>query len=146
MTRRLLAACCIICLTGAPAAHAEDTQNKALVLDLTCTIPADGPEVEDGALVARLYEYDPMLADASAAEIARATIFGLTHKPGRNTILRIPLRGMRVERKQYYVSAFVYPDISSNERLYFIDGFQAVFENTAEQTLNIILAPVRRER
>jgi len=130
----------IVCAAGVTQS-AEEANVQDLVLDLTCNISSDGPEVDSGVVVTRLYEYDPRLADVAATEITKLTIAGLTHKKGRNTCFQVPLRGKRSEDRNYYVTVFVHPS-SGDERLYFIDGFQKVFEDADEQTLNITLAPV----
>ena len=126
--------------------HAEVEGGNDLTLDLTCSIPADGHDVDSGTLVARVYEYDPLLADASAAKVDEVAITGLTHREGRDTVLRLPLHAKRVPRMNYYLTVFIYPGASPKEtrRLYFIDGFQKVFEGTAEQSLSIKLTPVGR--
>jgi len=125
-------------------ATAEETEKQDLVLDLTCTLPASGYEVDSGVVVARLYEYDPRLADAAAGEIAKVTVSGLTHKKGRNTVIRIPLHGKRSVQKNYYVTVFVHPS-TGTQRLYFVDGFQKVFTSTDDETLQIVLQPVDKE-
>lgn len=136
----LITGFCISALSGT----AEEAEKQDLVLDLTCNLPASGLEVDSGVVVARLYEYDPRLADAAATEIAKVTVSGLTHKKGKNTVLRIPLYGKRSAQKNYYVTVFIHPS-TGTQRLYFIDGFQKVFSSTDDETLQIMLKPVAQE-
>jgi hypothetical protein len=145
----------LVCLMLGAAASVADVQAPPpsshsgapvdiLELDLTCILPADGPAVERGVLVARLYEYDPRKADSAATEIAQVTLAGLVHEPGEETVFRFPCRGKTALRKSYYLTAVVYPaaTATASAGIYFIDGFQRVLVEGNRQALSVTLAPV----
>ncbi len=131
---------------AAPPAAAVPMEEQ--VLDLTCILPADGPAVERGVLVVRLYEYDPRLADAAATEIGRVTLAGISHRMGSETILRFPCSGATSARKSYYITAVVYPSegvAADCSGLYFINGFQRVLTAGNRESLTLALTPVGGE-
>ena len=129
-----------------PPAIAEPAPGPAqqeLAVDLTCILPTNGPAVEHGFLMVRLYEYDPRVADRAATEIARVTMSGITHRPGAETTLRFPCAGKTASRKAYYLTAVLYPDEAPGRAgLYFINGFQQVLEKDLRQELTVKLTPV----
>ena len=116
----------------------------AVLVDVTCVLPAAGPAVERGVLVARLYEYDPRIADGQAREIGRTTLPGVSHRPGGKTVLRFSCAGKTAARKAYYLTAVVYPEGAPADRsgLFFIDGFQPVLAAGNRETLRVTLSPV----
>lgn len=147
----LIACLCGPGSAGADAPPAAETEPPAaavateeLTVDLTCILPAEGPPVAGGQLVARLYEYHPRLADRAATEIARVTLSGVVHRPGAETVLRFPCAGQTAERKAYYLTAVVYPQAMTEGQsgLYFINGFQRVLADGSSQELRIVLTPV----
>lgn len=113
-------------------------------VDVTCILPADGPAVERGVLVARLYEYDPRRADSQAREIGRTTLPGVVHRPGEKTALRFTCAGRTAVRQAYYLTAVVYPEGAPADRsgLYRIDGFQPVLAAGTREALRVTLLPV----
>ena len=117
---------------------------ESLDLDLTCTLPAEGPDVAQGLLVVRLYEYDPRKADSMAIEVAQVSLAGIVHKTGMETVFRFPCRGTTARRKSYYLTAVVYPAATAADSagLYFIDGFQRVLLGGNRQALSVTLTPV----
>ena len=119
----------------------------AVQVDVTCVLPAAGPAVSNGVLVARLYEYDPRRSDAQAREIARTTLPGILHRPGQETVLRFACVGRTAIRQSYYLTAVVYPEgaPAGQSGLYFIDGFQRVLEAGNRENLRVELAPVPEE-
>ena len=98
----------------------------------------------DVSIVARLYEYDPFLADASAEEVDRVTISGIDLTKSVKTSLRVPLGAKRTEKRSYYITIFVHPDAKSEKRLYFIDGFKKVFEKKDMENVEVTLKPVAK--
>ncbi|HAL93125.1 MAG TPA: hypothetical protein DCM68_08905 [Verrucomicrobia bacterium] len=117
---------------------------EELVVDVTCILPATGPAVERGRLVARLYEYDARIADRAATEIARVELSGFSHRPGEETVLRFPCAGKTAARKAYYLTAAVYLEGAADDRsgLYFINGFQKVLRDGTRESLRVTLTPV----
>ena len=116
-------------------------------VDVTCILPADGPAVERGVLVARLVEYDPRKADGQAREIARTTLPGILHRPGEQTALRFACAGRSGVRQAYYLTAVVYPEGAPADRagLYRLDGFQPVLAAGNREALRVTLQPVPDE-
>lgn len=116
-------------------------------VDVVCVLPADGPAVERGVLVARLVEYDPRQADGQAREIGRTTLPGVFHRPGEKTALRFTCVGRTAVRQAYYLTAVVYPEGAPAERsgLYRIDGFQPVLAAGTREALRVTLLPVPDE-
>ena len=128
-----------------PAPMAAGAQ--ALVLDLTCILPAAGPSVARGVLEVRLYEYDPRQTSGAAAEIGRVSLAGIAHRTGAETVLRFPCSGTTAARKAYYITAVVFPegDPAGGSGIYFIDGFQPVLAAGDRESLTVTLAPVDAE-
>ena len=131
---------------GPPAASLAAPAGSVQV-DVVCVLPADGPAVERGVLVARLYEYDPRRADSQAREIGRTSLPGVVHRPGEKTVLRFTCVGQTAVRQAYYLTAVVYPEGAPAERsgLYRIDGFQPVLATGNRETLRVTLLPVPDE-
>ena len=116
-------------------------------VDVTCILPADGPAVERGVLVARLYEYDPRRADSQAREIGRTTLPGIQHRPGENTALRFTCIGRPGGHPAHYLTVVVYPEGAPAGRsgLYRIEGFQPVLAAGTREMLRVTLVPVPDE-
>lgn len=119
---------------------------EELTVDLTCVLPTNGPAVECGVLVARLYEFNPRQADYPATEICQITLAGVSHRPGEETVLRFPCRGQTVARKAYYLTAVVYPQGDGGQAgLYFLNGFRRVLVAGSREALVVTLTPVAGE-
>lgn len=121
-----------------------DAGLQELTVDMTCVLSAEGPTVERGELVVRLYEYDPRVADRSAAEIGRIAVSGFAHRSGEETVLRFPCTGTTGRRRSYYLTAVVYPEGAAPDRsgIYYLDGFQRVLADGDREALSVVLTPV----
>ena len=119
----------------------------AVQVDVTCVLPATGPAVANGVLVARLVEYDPRRADSQAREIARTTLPGIVHQPGQETTLRFACIGRTPIPKAYYLTAVVYPQgaPAGQSGLYRLEGFQRVLASSTREALRVTLVPVPDE-
>ena len=119
----------------------------AVQVDATCVLPATGPAVSNGMLVARLYEYDPRRSDLQARQIAKTTLPGISHRPGRETPVRFACVGYPSIRRAYYLTVVVYPAgaPSGESGLYRLDGFQRVLAAGNRETLRVHLSPVPAE-
>ena len=128
---------------AAPPPPAEEALQE-LRVDVTCVVPAEGPSVERGRLVARFFEYDPRVADRAATELARVELTGMSHRTGTETVLRFPCAGETAVRKAYYLTIVIYPADGGADQagLYFIDGFQRVLMAGPREELRVTLAPV----
>ncbi len=127
-----------------PAAPPPSSPVEELVVDVTCIVPAAGPAVERGRLVARFFEYDPRIADRAATELARVELSGISHRTGEETVLRFPCAGRTSARKAYYLTAAIYPEGAGADSagLYFINGFQRVLTTGSRESLTVTLTPV----
>ena len=116
-------------------------------VDVVCVLPATGPAVSNGVLVARLYEYEPRRADSQAREVGRTTRPGIFHRPGRESVVRFACIGRTAVPKAYYLTAVVYPEGAPAGRsgLYRLEGFQRVLAAGTRETLRATLAPVPEE-
>ena len=144
----LLAAGCVR-IDGPTSAAAPGLAAPAgtVQVDVACVLPADGPAVSNGVLVARLCEYDPGKADGQAREIGRTTLPGVTHRPGEKTVLRFACAGRPGAGRAHYLTVVVYPEgaPAGQSGLYFIDGFQRVLAAGNREALRIALTPVPDE-
>ncbi|GAA5495303.1 hypothetical protein Rhal01_01478 [Rubritalea halochordaticola] len=129
----------VLCLFMPLALQADD-----LSLDLTCKIPEAKKSLKDVTVVARLYEFDPLLADVAATEVDKVVISGMDIRAGKMLEFSLPLHAERAERRSYYVTVFIHPDADMKERLYFINGFQKVFEGKDEESLKVELKAVSK--
>lgn len=119
---------------------------KSGVLAMTCTVGKDEPAFKAALVAATLWEYDPLLADASAKPVAKVELRDAAHEPGKDSIFKLGLSAKLAKPRKYYVTVFIYPDnqVDEKRRLYFIDGMQKVFEKGVEEKLNLTLKRVRR--
>lgn len=120
--------------------------DKAAALSLTCTVPKDDPSFKEALVTATLWEYDPLLADAAAKPVAKVELKDATHEQGKETTFKLGLATKFDPKRKYYVTVFIYPNnqVDDTKRLYFIDGFQKVFEKRAEDKVAISLKRVQR--
>lgn len=110
-----------------------------LLVDLSCEIPAPQKSIHNASIVVRLYEYDSRLADSRAKEVDRVTVHGIDLPNSRTSTVQLPLNAKRTEKRSYYITVFIHPTDQLKERLYYINGFQKVFETTDSERLNITL-------
>ena len=131
----------------APPAASLAAPAGSVQVDVACILPADGPAVERGVLVARLYEYDPRRADSQAREIGRTTLPGVFHRPGENTALRFTCIGRPGGHPAHYLTVVVYPEGAPAGRsgLYRLEGFQPVLAAGTREMLRVTLLPVPDE-
>ncbi|MGD9612637.1 MAG: hypothetical protein AB7V22_07005 [Kiritimatiellia bacterium] len=140
----LAAGCVRIDVPPPGAAAGPPGAMRTVQVDVACGLPAAGPAVVNGVLVARLYEYDPRRSDSQAREVARTTLPGITHQPGRKTVLRFACVGRTAVRQSYYLTAVVYPEgaPAGESGLYRLDGFQRVLATGDREALRVALIPV----
>ena len=143
-----LAGGCVRIDVPPPAAEpARAAPAGTVQVDAVCVLPATGPAVNNGVLVARLYEYEPQRADSQAREVGRTTLPGIVHRPGQETAVRFACIGRTAVPKAYYLTAVVYPEgaPAGQSGLYRLEGFQRVLANGSRETLRATLAPVPEE-
>jgi len=113
-------------------------------LEMECEIPAVGKAVEKAVVVARIFEFDPRLADVAADEVAKVELMGIDLSSQKATKLHFPLQFERKSERSYYVTVFVYSGSSKQKRLFFVDGFHKIFEKMDTESLRLRLKEVKR--
>ncbi len=119
----------------------RDLAGETIKTKVTCTIPSPPRSLNGAALRAHLYAYDPRLADAAATLVDEHVETDLDLEPGRDTTLKFSLSTFRQKNRSYYVTIFLHPDAKSEDRLYYIDGFQKVLKDKDLEELEISLSP-----
>ena len=143
----MAAGCVRVDVPPPAAAPVPEAQAGAMQVDVTCVFLSTGPAVANGVLVARLYEYDQRRSDSQAREIARTTLPGISHRPGRETAVRFACVGRTAVRQSYYLTAVVYPEgaPAGQSGLYRLDGFQRVLAAGNREALHVTLTSVPEE-
>ncbi len=108
---------------------------------ISCRIPPPEKAINDAVLKATLFEHDPRIADAPAKEVDLVLKEDINLTPEEETSIDFSLSTVRRKDRAYYLTVFIHPDKDSNKRLYFIDGFQKVFEEANIEELDIKLSP-----
>src|SRR5262245_51194662 len=96
----------VLLLVLAPlCAAAEDNAE----VTITATVPADTASFTGRVLEARLYKYDPRLADSKADLVEKVEVKGFAHTKGKATVKELALgKKEKVDpKKRYYVTLFV---------------------------------------
>ena len=110
-----------------------------LEADVHLTFPLTKQKMLGIYVDARLYEYDPWLADAPATRVDQVEFEGLDLSTKAHSLLDVHFSAKRKTRMNYYVSIRAYAEKGSTQ-YYFIDGFQKIFEGVDEDELDIELA------
>jgi len=106
------------------------SQSTSVGVELEATLPLTREAIESVRLDARLYAYDPFLADASADLVDQTIIEPLMLASDRESLVRLNLGGNRLPRMDYYVSVRVYR-ITDGLQIFFNDRcFRCLWERT----------------
>lgn len=94
-------AACVLLLIAPPADTAEVT--------VTATVPAEAASFTGRVLEARLYKYDPRIADRPADLVEKVEVKGFSHTNGKATVKELSLgKKEKLEpTKGYYLTLFV---------------------------------------
>ncbi len=114
------------------------SQSTPVGVELEATLPLTREAIESVRFDARLYAYDPFLADASADLVDQTIIEPLTLASDRESLVRLNLGGNRLPRMDYYVSVRVYR-IADGLQIFFNDRFLPVLVGENQTTLKILL-------
>ena len=90
-------------------------------------------------LDARLYEYDPLLADFPATLVDQVEIEDLDLSTTADSLLDVHFSAQRKPRMEYYLSIRAYSR-KGGAQYYFIDGFQRIFVDTDDDDIDLNLA------
>ncbi len=121
------------------AAGLAKLQAGPLEADVHLTFPLTKQKMLGIYVDARLYEYDPFLADAPATLVDQVEFEGLDLSTKAHSLLDLHFSAKRKTRMNYYVSIRAYA-AKGGTQYYFIDGFQKIFEGVDEDELDIELA------
>jgi hypothetical protein len=110
-----------------------------LEADVHLTFPLTKQKMLGIYVDARLYEYDPWLADAPATLVDQVEFEGLDLSTKAHSLLDVHFSAKRKTRMNYYVSIRAYAE-KGGTQYYFIDGFQKIFEGVDVDELDIELA------
>ena len=130
------------------SAFAADKPDSAKVTG-TVVAPKAVKDIAGLTLELRLYEYDPLLADAAADLVAKLRVKNLAHKKGKETKTKFTLaEGASImPRRSYYLTCFV---IDAKGKRYLMgekDGKRDICEVLANGNPNkvtLILRDLRR--
>ena len=110
-----------------------------LEADVHLTFPLTKQKMLGIYVDARLYEYDPWLADAPATLMEQVEFEDLDFSTKAHSLLDVHFSATRKMRMNYYVSIRAYAE-KGGTQYYFIDGFQKIFESVDVDELDIELA------
>ncbi len=110
-----------------------------LEADVHLTFPLTKQKMLGIYVDARLYEYDPWLADAPATLMEQVEFEDLDFSTKAHSQLDVHFSATRKTRMNYYVSIRAYAE-KGGTQYYFIDGFQKIFESVDVDELDIELA------
>jgi len=106
--------------------------------DVLLSFPLTTEKLEDIYIDARLYEYDPFLADAPATLLDHIELEGINFSATTDSLVNIHFSATRKTRMKYYVTARTYS--KKGGTLYFyINGFQKIFERMDAENINITM-------
>ena len=106
--------------------------------DVVFSFPLTTEKLENIYIDARLYEYDPFLADASATLLDHVELEGINFSATSDSLVNINFSATRKTRMKYYVTARTYS--TKGGTLYFyINGFQKIFELVDTENINIAM-------
>ena len=121
------------------AAGLAKLQAGPLEADVHLTFPLTKQKMLGIYVDARLYEYDPFLADAPATLVDQVEFGGLDLSTKAHSLLDLHFSAKRKTRMNYYVSIRAYA-AKGGTQYYFIDGFQRIFVGTDDDELDITMA------
>ena len=110
-----------------------------LEADVNLTFPLTKQKMLGIYVDARLYEYDPWLADAPAKLVDQVELEDLDFSTKAHSLVDVYFSAKRKTRMNYYVSIRAYEE-KGGTQYYFIDGFHKIFESVDLDELDIELA------
>ena len=96
-------------LFAATHVSADDRKDESTRVAATVTVPKELASFAGRVLELRLYEYDPLLADASADLVEKIAQADFSHSKGKPTVTKVEIgaKGKIKPRRAYYLTVFV---------------------------------------
>ena len=107
-----------------------------LEADVQLTYPLTVKKLENIYIDARLYEYDPWLADVSATLVDHVVLEDVDFSTKADSLVDIHFLAKRKARMKYYVTARTYSK-KGGPLYFFIDGFQKIFEHKDDEEIDV---------
>ena len=107
-----------------------------LEADVQLTYPLTVKKLENIYIDARLYEYDPWLADVSATLVDHEVLEDVDFSTTADSLVDIHFSAKRKARMKYYVTARTYSK-KGGPLYFFIDGFQKIFEHKDDEEIDV---------
>ena len=121
------------------AAGLAKLQAGPLEADVHLTFPLTKQKMLGIYVDARLYEYDPWLADAPATLVDQVEFEGLDLSTKAHSLLDVHFSAKRKPRMSYYLSVRAYAK-KGGAQYFYINNFQKIFVGTDNDELDITLA------
>ena len=104
--------------------------------DVRLTYPLTVKNLKNIYIDARLYEYDPFLADVSATLVDHVELKGINFSTTADSLVDIHFSAKRKSRMKYYITAHTYSK-KGGTLYFFIDGFQKIFEYKDNNNIDV---------
>lgn len=109
----------------------ENVKQEDTAISGSLTINSDEESFANATAWVRVWEYDPLLADAAAKQFAESRIDDIVHETGKATEIPFSIGGedQLNAAKKYYLTVFVYRDGKVGQvenEIFFLDGFNKV--------------------
>ena len=114
-------------------------QAGPLEADVHLTFPLTKQKMLGIYVDARLYEYDPLLADVSATLVDQVEFENLDFSTTADSLLDVHFSAKRKTRMSYYLSVRAYAK-KGGAQYFYINNFQKIFVGTDNDELDITLA------
>jgi len=121
------------------AAGLAKVQAGSLEADVHLTFPLTKQKMLGIYVDARLYEYDPLLADVSATLVDQVEFENLDFSTTADSLLDVHFSAKRKPRMSYYLSIRAYAK-KGGKQYFYINGFQKIFVGTDDDELDVKLA------
>ena len=121
------------------AAGLAKVQAGPLEADVHLTFPLTKQKMLGIYVDARLYEYDPLLADVSATLVDQVEFENLDLSTTADSLLDVHFSAKRKSRMSYYLSIRAYAK-KGGKQYYYIKSFQKIFVGKDDDELHVRLA------
>ena len=105
---------------------------------INLTFPLTTIKLENAYIDARLYEYDPLLADAPATLLDQVELEGINFSATSDSLIDIQFSATRKVRMKYYVTTRTYSK-KGGALWFYINGFQKIFDQKNTEEINVTM-------